>query len=140
MADKVAFELVSPERLLTAQSATMVVVPGADGYFGVLAGHAPMIVTVKPGVIDVYGQDMTTITSRVFIAGGFCEVTDTRCTVLAEEATDVASLDRSLVDQQLRSLTVDLADAKTDFERRTLEGRLAVAQAKLAVLDAGSVH
>lgn len=138
MADKVEFELVSPEKLLVSQPVRMVVVPGADGYFGVLPGHAPMIVTVKPGVIDVYAEDMNAITGRVFVAGGFAEVTDTRCTVLAEEAVDVAALDRAAVEKQVADLSEDLAEAKGDFERRTIEARLAVAQAKLAAV--GGVH
>ncbi len=138
MADKVEFELVSPEKLLISQPVRMVVVPGADGYFGVLPGHAPMIVTVKPGVIDVYAEDMNAVTGRVFVAGGFAEVTDTRCTVLAEEAVDVAALDRAAVEKQVADLSEDLAEAKGEFERKTLETRLAVAQAKLAAV--GGVH
>lgn len=139
MADKVEFELVSPEKLLISQPVRMVVVPGADGYFGVLPGHAPMIVTVKPGVIDVYAEDMGTITSRVFVAGGFAEVTDTRCTVLAEEAVDVAGLDRAAVEKQVADLTEDLAEAGNEFERKAIATKLAVAQAKLTALG-GAPH
>ena len=74
MADgKVEFELVSPARLLSSQSVDMVVVPGGDGDFGVLPGHAPLLSTVRPGVILVYqGRE---ITERIFVAGGFAEVT-----------------------------------------------------------------
>ena len=82
MADKVEFELVSPEKLLVSQPVHMVVVPGAEGFLGVLPGHAPMIVTVKPGIIDIYANDMATITQRIFVAGGFCEITGARVTIL----------------------------------------------------------
>jgi len=138
MADKVEFELVSPEKLLVSQPVQMVVVPGAEGYFGVLPGHAPVISTVKPGVIDVYANDMTTVTSRIFVAGGFAEVTETRCTVMAEEAVDLASLDRATIEQQIKDFTEDVADATTDLERRSAEAKLAVAQAKLDVLNSGA--
>lgn len=142
MIDKVEFELVSPEKLLVSQAVRMVVVPGAEGFIGVLPGHAPMIVTVTPGVIDVYGDDMGTISQRIFVAGGFCEVTGARVTILAEEAAPVDSikrLDRAGLEKQVADLTEDLADAKTGVERATIEGKLAVVQAKLHV-QSGSLH
>jgi F-type H+-transporting ATPase subunit epsilon len=133
MADKVEFELVSPEKLLFSQPVDMVVVPGGEGNFGVLAGHAPMITTVRPGVIDVYEGDR--VTDRIFVAGGFAEVTELRCTVLAEEAVTVANLDRAAVEQQVKDLTEDIADAKTDAERAALEARLVVARAKFEAVQ-----
>ncbi len=129
MADKVEFELVSPEKLLTSQPVDMVVVPGSEGDFGVLAGHSPMISTVRPGVIDVYEADR--VVDRVFVAGGFAEVTETRCTVLAEEAIAVAEIDRGKVEQEIRDLGEDLEDAKTDDEKARVEAKIAVARAKL---------
>ena len=136
MADKVEFELVSPEKLLTSQPVDMVVVPGAEGDFGVLAGHAPMISTVRPGVIDVYEGDR--IIDRVFVAGGFAEVTETRCTVLAEQALPLADIDRGKVEQEVKDLSEDLDDAKSDAERAAVEAKLAVARAKLDAAGAGS--
>jgi F-type H+-transporting ATPase subunit epsilon len=132
MADKVEFELVSPEKLLMSQPDDMVVVPGGEGNFGVLAGHAPMIATVRPGTIDVYEGDR--VTDRIFIAGGFAEVTETRCTVLAEQAINVSELDRGEVEQEIKDLGEDIEDAKSDVERATLEARLVVARAKLEAL------
>lgn len=129
MADKVEFELVSPEKLLVSQPLDMVVVPGGEGHFGVLAGHAPMITTVRPGVIDMYEGDR--IVERIFVAGGFAEVTEQRCTVLAQEALAVSALDRATAEQQVSDLTEDLADTKSDTEKAALEARLAVAQAKV---------
>ena len=85
MAGTVEFELVSPERLLLSEQVAMVVVPGEEGNFGVLPGHAPLISTVRPGVIDVYAS-RAEVSSRIFIAGGFAEVTATSLSVLAEQA------------------------------------------------------
>lgn len=138
MADKVEFELVSPEKLLKSQPVDMVVVPGSEGDFGVLAGHSPMISTVRPGVIDVYEGDR--IVDRVFVAGGFAEVTEARCTVLAEEAVALADLNRGAVEQQIKDLSEDLDDSKSDAERATAESRLAVARAKLEALSQSSAH
>lgn len=136
MADKVEFELVSPEKLLNSQPVDMVVVPGTEGDFGVLAGHAPMISTVRPGVIDVYEGDR--IVERVFVAGGFAEVTETRCTVLAEQALPLAEIDRAKVEQEVKDLSEDLDDAKSDGERAAVEAKLAIARAKLDAAGAGS--
>ncbi|MBF5093167.1 F0F1 ATP synthase subunit epsilon [Azospirillum sp. INR13] len=138
MADKVEFELVSPEKLLKSQPVDMVVVPGSEGDFGVLAGHSPMISTVRPGVIDVYEGDR--VVDRVFVAGGFAEVTEARCTVLAEEAVALTELDRAAVEKQIKDLSEDLDDSKSDAERAAAESKLAVARAKLDALSQSSAH
>jgi len=135
MADKVAFELVSPEKLLLSQDVDLVVVPGADGNFGVLPRHAPMISTIRPGVIQVF-ETRASEARQIFVAGGFAEVTPDRLTVLAEEALPVSDLDRAAIDQQIQDLSEDLADAKDAAERATVEGRLAVAKAKRDALAA----
>src|SRR5579864_3314282 len=102
MADKVKFELVSPEKLLLSEDVAMVVVPGGEGNFGVLPGHSLLISTVRPGVIDVYEDE--TVSERIFVSGGFAEVTPQRCTVLADEAMPLSSLDRAAVEQETRTL------------------------------------
>ncbi|WP_207455146.1 F0F1 ATP synthase subunit epsilon [Azospirillum sp. SYSU D00513] len=134
MADKVEFELVSPEKLITSQPVDMVVVPGTEGDFGVLAGHAPMISTVRPGIIDVYEDDR--VVNRVFVAGGFAEVTETRCTVLAEQAVPVADINRAEVEQTIQSLSQELDGAESDTDRAVIEGRLEAARAMLEAADA----
>lgn len=126
MADKVAFELVSPERLVISANVDMVVVPGSEGDFGVLPGHTPLISSIRPGVVEVHDED--TEPERIFITGGVAEVTAVRCTVLAEDAVPVKELDRASLEQRLRDAGEDLEDATTDEERRR-------AQAKLALLD-----
>ncbi len=139
MADKVEFELVSPEKLLKSLPVDMVVVPGAEGDFGVLAGHAPMIATVRPGVIEVYEGDR--VVDRVFVAGGFAEVTGTRCTVLAEEAQALSAIDRAAVEKAIKDLSEDLSDAASDADKAAVEAKLAVAQAKLdALATPGAAH
>ena len=126
---RVAFELVSPERLLISESVDMVVVPGEEGDFGVLVRHAPLVSTVRPGVIRVYNNNQ--VTEQIFVAGGFAEVTPARLTVLAEEALPLADIDRGAVEQQLQDAREDLQDAKDDHERADAERRITVAEAKL---------
>jgi len=126
---KVEFELVSPERLVLSEPVDMVVVPGSEGDFGVLVQHAPMVSAVRPGVISVH--DGGQVTERIFVAGGFAEVTARRCTVLAEQALPVADIDRPAVEQQLKDAQEDLVDAQSDPERKTAEKQIAVAEAML---------
>lgn len=135
MAATTGFELVSPERLLMQQQVEMVVVPGAEGNLGVLPRHAPLISTLRPGVIDVF-EKRNADPTRIFVAGGFVEVTPERCTVLAEEAIPVQELDTAALDQQIRDLTEDVADAKTEPERQAAERALTLARAKRSVAGA----
>lgn len=133
MADQIQFELVSPERLLVSEPVEMVVVPGTEGDFGVLPGHAPLVSTVRPGVIAVF--EGSKVVQRIFVAGGFAEVTGERCTVLAEQAMPVADIDRAAADNEIREAREDLAEAKDEADRARAEARIAVGEAKLAALD-----
>ena len=133
MADQIQFELVSPERLLVSEPVEMVVVPGVEGDFGVLPGHAPLVSTVRPGTIAVFEGGK--VVQRIFVARGFAEVTGERCTVLAEQAVPLADIDRAAVEGELRDAREDLGEAKDDAERTRLESRIAAAEAKLAALD-----
>ena len=109
----VDLEIVSPERLLLSRPVDMVVIPAAEGEMGILPRHAPMIVTLRGGTVRLYqgGQ----VTDRLFVSGGFAEVTEERVTVLADEATPVAELSRAEGERRLAAaeaeyLTIDRAD------------------------------
>jgi F-type H+-transporting ATPase subunit epsilon len=123
MADKITFELVSPERLLLSVEADMVTVPGAEGDFGVLPGHAPLISSLRPGVIVVEGA--ADWDDRIFVAGGVAEVAADRLTVLAEEAYPVRSLDRATIEQKLQDAREDLDDATDEEARRKAAAMIA---------------
>ena len=80
------FELVTPERLVRSEEVHMVVVPGSEGDFGVLEGHAPFMSTIRNGELAIYRAGMTGEPERIAIEGGFAEVNDRGLTVLAERA------------------------------------------------------
>ena len=124
--DKVEFELVSPERLLVSEQVDMVVVPGADGDFGVLPRHAPLISTLRPGVIRIF--EGRTVKERIFVAGGFAEVTPERCTVLAEEAVPFEQVTPDQLADRERAAEIELSDASTDAEKAAAQKNLAVAR------------
>ncbi|MEO1190876.1 MAG: ATP synthase F1 subunit epsilon [Pseudomonadota bacterium] len=132
MAETFQFELVAPEEVILSEAAEMVTVPGGDGDYGVLPRHAPMITTVRTGVLAVYENRQ--IRERIFVAGGFAEVTPERLTVLAEEAVRLEGLERSTVEQALKNAQDDLLDAQDDAEKAMIEQRIAIEQAKLKAL------
>ena len=132
MADRVEFELVSPARLLISEAVEMVVVPGEEGDFGVLPGHAPVISQVRPGVIDIHGDGK--VQSRIFVAGGFAEVTEQRCTVLAEEAVPVADIEFAEAEQRLAAAKAAQETPDSDDDRARIAGlrELRIAEAMVA--------
>src|SRR5712664_3819759 len=115
MPDRLEFELVTPERLLFSEAVEMVVVPGTEGNFGVLPGHAPLISTIRPGTIDIY--EGGAITERIFIVGGIAEVTPERCTVLADEAMAPDSLDRAALEAELQTVEGNLPSLRDQVAR-----------------------
>ena len=115
------FELVSPERLLFAGEVTRVDVPGEEGEFGVLAGHAPYIATLKPGLLTIHGDGAP---QRIVVRGGFAEVGPTGLTVLAEQATPAAEIDAATLDQDIKDAQEDVNDAQTDIARDKARERL----------------
>lgn len=114
MVGRFKFELVSPERVLLSEDAEQVVVPGRDGDFGVLVGHAPVISTLRPGVIDI---TLPSGKRRVFVAGGFAEVDPARLTILAQRAIDVEAAGGDAIAGELTAAEADLAAAKDDESR-----------------------
>ena len=115
MADTFKFELVTPERMLMSEDVSQVVVPGTEGDFTVLAGHAPVISTIRPGVIAASLGDSRTV--RLFVNGGFAEVDQNRLTVLAERALEVEAMDAALIAAELKAAEGELAAATNDAAR-----------------------
>ncbi|MEO5373117.1 MAG: F0F1 ATP synthase subunit epsilon [Alphaproteobacteria bacterium] len=132
MPDMVDFELVSPEKLLFSEKVDMVVIPGTEGNFGVLPHHAPLISTIRPGVIDTYRNGA--VFERIFVAGGFADVSETGCTVLAEEAMVVDAIDRLMVERRLAAANDALQEADSPRARRDAEMAVAVAEAMMVAL------
>jgi F-type H+-transporting ATPase subunit epsilon len=119
MAEKIAFELVSPDCLLISEDVDMIVVPGTEGDFGVLLGHQPMISTVRPGILEVQnsgGKDR-----RIFVNGGFAEITGDRCAVMTEEGVPVEDLKRGDLEQRIKNAEEDAQEARSDLERQLLD-------------------
>ena len=110
-----SFELVSPERVLMSESVEHVVLPGSEGLLGVLSGHSPAVVTLKPGVISVLSG--STVTRKIYVRGGFAEINPETVTVLAEHAVDTEAADKDAISSELSVAEEDLADASDDDAR-----------------------
>jgi F-type H+-transporting ATPase subunit epsilon len=130
-------ELVSPERLLLSRQVEMATIPAAEGEMGVLPGHSPMVVTLRGGVISVRenGQE----TEKLFVGGGFAEVSPNRVTVLADEATPVAELSRALAEQRIKDAEAALAAlpvSEPEAKRDAALARVLAARTMLAAAQA----
>ncbi len=115
------FELVSPERLVVSAEVDQVDLPGAGGDFGVLAGHAPLVSTLRPGVLTVKTGGSS---DRIYVRGGFAEVNASGLTVLAETAVRVSEMKPDQLASEIRNAEEDVADAKSPEARQAAETRL----------------
>ena len=122
MAELFKFELVSPEELLLSQEVQQVLVPGTEGNFTVLAGHAPVISTLRPGVLDML--DEAGREERIYVRGGVAEVNPNGLTVLAEDAVPLAELSPEMLAQQIKNAEEDVADDGDDEKRRRAQEAL----------------
>jgi F-type H+-transporting ATPase subunit epsilon len=121
MADPFQFDLVSPERLLLSEQVEQVVVPGSEGYFTVLKGHAPFMSTLRPGVLDVTrGSGM----ERIFVRGGFADVSAEGLTILAERAIPLSEVDAATIAAEVKNAEEDVADAKDGEAKDMAEMKL----------------
>jgi F-type H+-transporting ATPase subunit epsilon len=135
MADKLHFSLVSPAKELFSGEVDHVIAPGTEGEFGVLVNHAPFMTTLKNGVVRVLENDATKM--RLFVRGGFADVTPAGLTILAEEAVDLSSVDAATVDAELTEAKNNLAaEGKDGPHKPTLQAQIDY----LADLKAALVH
>jgi len=122
-----ALEILSPEKLLLARDVDMVVIPGTEGDLGILPGHSRLITGLRGGLVDIYANDQ--ITDRFFVSGGFAEVTEERCAVLADSITRQADLNQADADAAL-------SDAKAAYEAVDIADPVAYMQASDRLISA----
>ena len=122
MAELFKFELVSPEQLVFSSDVLQVLVPGAEGDFTVLPNHAPVLSTLRPGILDVVDHDGKA--HRIFVRGGLAEVDPHNLTVLAQQAINLDKLDKSWLAQEISNTEEDVTDAKDEDARTTAQDML----------------
>ena len=121
MAESFKFELVSPERLLVSQEVESVVIPGSEGEMTVMANHAPVMTTVKPGIVTVTAGGQS---ERYVVFGGFADILPSGCTLLAESAVAVSSFDRADLEKRIEAARETASEAKDDQSRTSAEQML----------------
>ncbi|MBL8641320.1 MAG: ATP synthase F1 subunit epsilon [Alphaproteobacteria bacterium] len=127
------FELVSPEQKLISEEAYHVTIPGEEGDVGVRAGHMALVMSVRPGVVEVIRSEGGA-KEKIFIAGGFADVSQTNCTILAEEAVPVSKLNHDKLTAELNHITENLSLSDSDLEKISLNRKLIVVSAMLDAL------
>lgn len=137
MVESIQFELVSPEEKLVSEPVNMAVVPGVEGEMGVMAGHSSFVAALKPGVVQLYAEEDRQPGRKIFIAGGFADITAENCTVLAESAVNVKDLDRATIEQDLANLSEDLGLAAEEADKARIQGKIDLAQARLEAVTKG---
>jgi F-type H+-transporting ATPase subunit epsilon len=115
------FDLVSPERLLFSGEVNQVDIPGLEGDFGVLAGHAPLFSSIRPGIMTVHREGGAL---RIVVHGGFTEVNPEGLTVLADMAVPIEDFDRDVLAREIKDTEEDVADTEDDRRRDKLARRL----------------
>ena len=131
----IQFDLVSPEKKLFSAPVTMVTLPGSEGDFGVLEGHAPLVSSLRVGIINVYEGDMNTVSRRIMVSGGLVEVRVDACTALAEEAVPFEDVRRDDVEAELRK-TREVLSLAQEAEKSALESKIDLLTKKLELLAA----
>ncbi len=130
------FELVSPESKLVSENVYRVEIPGDDGEFGVMAGHCYVLSSLRAGVVTLHKEEDSSDNRRIFIAGGFADVSSGNCTVLAEEAIDVKDLDKESLEQYLTDLNEDLGMVEGEHDKKRVEEKIFMTKAKLNAVSA----
>jgi F-type H+-transporting ATPase subunit epsilon len=123
------FSLVSPEKTLFDQDVTMVVIPGSEGDIGVLPNHAPLLTLLRPGVVSIY--EGAKVLVRLFVDGGFCEVTPERCMALVTTGTPLEALNKTALEMEIKNFLEDREDSRTPEEQKKSEQNLEIARTKL---------
>ena len=129
------FELVSPDKVLVSEPAWQVVIPGEEGYLGVRAGHTSIIAAVKPGVVEVKKSESATA-EKIFIAGGFADITAKNCTILAEQAVNVNELNAVTIENEIAHLAEQAKIATSATDKALAEKKLQIATLKLQAVKA----
>jgi F-type H+-transporting ATPase subunit epsilon len=131
----IQFDLVSPEKKLVSEAVGMVVVPGEEGDMGVLEGHAPVVSTLRHGVVKIYATREETHPELIFVDGGFADVTAAQCTILAEHAVKLPDIDQDELSEEIQKLHEDMEGVSDDEALEKIRKRLDRALAKQAALS-----
>ena len=128
MSEKIEFELISPEKLLVSEDLEMVVVPGTEGDFGVLPGHAPIVSSIRPGALEIQDSNNT---ERFFLAGGIVEVLEDRVSILATEVFVQDDIQIENCESKISELTSGMQNMSSEEEKENSQIQIEKYQAMI---------
>ncbi|MBS9477526.1 F0F1 ATP synthase subunit epsilon [Ancylobacter radicis] len=131
------FELVSPERLVFSGAVSEVIVPGTEGEFGILAGHAPFVSTLKPGILTIKGEGAA---KKLFVRGGFAEANPQGLSVLAETAIPLEEIKADRLAQMIKDAQEDVEDARDEATRQRRLTFLEALKSAATAIEADARH
>jgi F-type H+-transporting ATPase subunit epsilon len=132
MEHSISLTIVSPESLVLKDTASMVVLPGSEGDFGILPNHAPVVSSLRPGLLKIYEND--TVKEMLFISGGFANVSERACTILVEESHFIKDMSLDDLEEHLRNSSEDLEMARTEEEHKEYTHTHKLLLAKIEIL------
>jgi len=127
------FELVSPEHVVVSEKATMAIIPGTDGEFGVLVNHSPVLSSIITGIVTLHTA--TEGIKKFFVSGGFVDVSSDLCSLLAEEAVNINELEKPEIQQEIDSFKTGLSRSKSDSEKARFQNKIKIAEIKMSFAD-----
>ncbi len=134
MSRKIHFELISPEEKLVSEDVRMAVIPGEEGVMGVMGGHCSLVASLGYGAVKLFSNDGDK-PRKIFITGGFADITGERCSVLAEEAIPTSSMSENDLKQELENLSEDLGLAEEKEDVARIEDQIRLTKAKLIAVS-----
>lgn len=129
--EKLQLELVLPDKLVVSRQVDMVIIAGSEGDFGVLPGHAPIISSIRPGLLEIHDADKT---EKFFLAGGFVEVLSNQVSILASELCSIEDIDESECKDQIQNLIEQLGSSQDEKESNLIQNRLDKLEAKIELV------
>ena len=131
MTTQLQFELTSPQKTAFDKPVAMVTVPASQGAYSVLIGHTPMVTDVSAGMVEIYENDDATISERIFVTGGYCEVTTDRCSLMADDILDVETFDLVTIEAEIAALIKARGELGPDDSDAEIEASLVIENAKM---------
>lgn len=132
--EKFEFNLITPTEVVYSNEVVQAVIPGEEGYFGVLANHSPIISNLAPGIISLFDHRKEAF-EELYVYGGFANFIDNKCTILAEEAVRVKDIDKDKVKEYVTELKRKLENERDEMIRHKLKQDIMMAKSKVEIME-----
>ena len=129
--DRLQLELVLPDKLVASKLVDMVIIAGTEGDFGVLPEHAPLVSSIRPGLLEIHDSEKT---EKFFLAGGFVEVLSNQVSILASELCSLENIDVSSCKDEIENLKKQLNSSQDEKEKSLIQNNIDKLEVKIALI------